>query len=186
MDTFFSLMGKMPWNELAFIVCSLIGGMMHYTKKFLRGETSVTMFQWWGKENWVATMYTVVMFVFVTIGALAGGIINEKTDFWAVLYTGFVTGFAVDAGFNSDKDITQQLNEVKSDTRELFEKDEDGEKKEPTTRDQAERNPQLDDLPDLPDEVIAKVTVTTTKTTKPKRDQAPVEGSPKVPPKRIT
>jgi hypothetical protein len=162
-------------HEISFILCSLIGGMMHYTKKFLRKETDVSMAQWFGKSNWVATVYTIVMFIFITIGALAGGVINEKTDFWAVLYTGFVTGFAVDAGFNSDKNITQSLTEVKADTRELFEKDEEDDKPVKTARnDMPNRNPQLDD-----EEVVAMAD------TDKKRRQGPVEGSPKVPPKRI-
>lgn len=107
-------------HEISFIACSLIGGMMHYAKKFLRKETDVSMAQWFGKSNWVATIYTLVMFIFVSIGALAGGVINAQTDFWAVLYTGFVTGFAIDSGFNSDKNMTQAITEVRADTHELF------------------------------------------------------------------
>lgn len=146
-------------HEISFILCSMIGGMMHYTKKFLRKETDVSMAQWFGKSNWIATVYTIIMFIFVSIGALAGGVINAQTDFWAVLYTGFVTGFAVDAGFNSDKNISQAITEVRSDTRELFKKDDADEYASP--------NPQLDD----PDE--------------PRRSKRPVAGSPTVPPKPI-
>lgn len=164
------------WNELAFIICSLIGGMMHYTKKFLRKETDASMFQWFGKKNWVASVYTIVMFIFVTIGALAGGIINEKTDFWAILYTGFVTGFAVDAGFNSDKSITAEINTVKSETQELFKKD------------------PVDEVIEKP-RASARVTqiapgLALAEFEQPapqkRRRTSPIEGSPKVPPKRIT
>lgn len=180
-------------NEIAFIICSLLGGMMHYTKKFLRKETDVGMFQWFGKSNWVSTFYTVVMFIFVTIGALAGGIINSQTDFWAVLYTGFITGFAVDAGFNSDKDITRQLIDTRNNSNELFNKDSPAghraaarEEAAPApvapvapAKEEADApacpNPQLDDEP-------APVAAEE----KPKRRRRkPVEGSPAVPPKPI-
>lgn len=182
---------SIPYNEIAFIICALLGGMMHYTKKFLRKETEVSLWQWFGKANWVTTFYTVVMFIFVTIGALAGGIINEHTDFWAVLYTGFITGFAVDAGFNSDKDITRQLIETRNDAHELFDKPDDEDmpavprvsRRERTDTDDfvaAVHNPQLDDrqAPKPADTVAAAE--------KPKRTRRkPVDGSPKVPPKPI-
>jgi hypothetical protein len=100
-------------NEASFVICSLIGGMMHYAKKYLKNETAVSMGQWFGKANWLASVYTLVMFIFVSIGALAGGIINESTSFIAVLYTGFVTGFAIDSGFNSDKQIADEISDAR-------------------------------------------------------------------------
>lgn len=107
-------------NEGAFIIASFIGGLTHYLKKMLRGETAVQMHEWFGSANLASTIYTGIVFFFVTVGALAGGIVDANTTFWAALYTGFATGFAVDAGFNSDGSITSQLNTVKSETTTLF------------------------------------------------------------------
>jgi hypothetical protein len=168
MEHLITLLSKLPWNEIAFIICSLIGGMMHYTKKFLRNETDVSMFRWFGSANWVTTMYTLIMFVFVTIGALAGGIINSQTDFWAVLYTGFMTGFAVDAGFNTDKGVTEQLIDIKAESKELFKDNADA---------AALKKAKADD--DTPAVLPTKLAIV-------KPAKVAVAGSPRVPPKRIT
>lgn len=110
-------------NHLAFIICGLLGGITHYLKKVATGQTDATFTEWFGRKNLAATLYTLIVFIFVIIGALAGGIINDKMDIWTVLYAGFFTGFAVDSGFNSDKSITRQLIDIKSDTRSLFNDD---------------------------------------------------------------
>jgi len=102
-------------NHIAFIICALIGGFAHYLKKFLRKETEVGLFQWFGKSNLAASLYTLIVFVFTMIGALAMGIVNSQMELFSVLYTGFVTGFAIDAGFNSDAKITDSLKDVKND-----------------------------------------------------------------------
>lgn len=111
-------------NQAAFIVCAALGGIAHYLKKVAKKETTATFKGWFGKNNYAATIYTLLVFSFVIIGALAGDIINSQTGFWASLYTGFATGFAVDAGFNSDSGIslTRQIADVKSETGELFTK----------------------------------------------------------------
>jgi hypothetical protein len=107
-------------NEGAFIIAAFIGGLTHYLKKMLRGETTVAMHEWFGAANLPATIYTGIVFFFVIVGALAGGIVDANTSFWAALYTGFATGFAVDAGFNSDDSLTSQLNTVKTETGVLM------------------------------------------------------------------
>jgi hypothetical protein len=107
-------------NEGAFIIAAFIGGLAHYLKKMLRGETAVAMHEWFGAANLPATIYTGIVFFFVIVGALAGGIVDANTSFWAALYTGFATGFAVDAGFNSDDSLTSQLNTVKAETGVLM------------------------------------------------------------------
>jgi hypothetical protein len=107
-------------NEGAFIIAAFIGGLAHYLKKMLRGETAVAMHEWFGAANLPATIYTGIVFFFVIVGALAGGIVDANTSFWAALYTGFATGFAVDAGFNSDGSLTSQLNTIKAETGELM------------------------------------------------------------------
>lgn len=106
-------------NQAAFIICALFGGFAHYLKKYLRKETDVGLFDWYGKANLAATLYTIIIFIFTMIGALAGDIVNEHTGFWACLYTGFVTGFAIDAGFNSDAKISDSLKEARAEAREL-------------------------------------------------------------------
>lgn len=106
-------------NQAAFIICGMLGGFTHYLKKYLRKETDVGLFDWYGKANIASTLYTILVFVFTMIGALAGDIVNSQTGFWACLYTGFVTGFAIDAGFNSDAKISDSLKEARSEARAL-------------------------------------------------------------------
>lgn len=105
-------------NEASFVVASFIGGLAHYLKKSLKGETTVELHEWFGSSNVQATLYTFIMFFFVIAGSLAGGIIDIHTPFWAALYTGFVTGYTVDSSFNSDgstnlKTMGEQIASVK-------------------------------------------------------------------------
>jgi len=117
-------------NQIAFIICACLGGIAHYLKKVAKGETTATFKEWFGSSNLSATIYTLIVFFFVIIGSLAGDIINSQTGFWAALYTGFATGFAIDAGFNSDsKSLTRGILEVKDETRDLF--DDDGRPHDP-------------------------------------------------------
>lgn len=110
-------------NEACFVVSAMLGGIAHYLKKVARKETQATMRGWFGKDNLAATLYTVIVFFAAIIGALAGDIINSQTGFWATLYTGFATGFAIDAGFNSDKSLSSQINTVKLETDQTVRKD---------------------------------------------------------------
>lgn len=104
-------------NQIAFIVCGALGGFAHYLKKYLRKETDVGLFDWYGKENLAASLYTMIVFVFAMIGALAGDIITASTGFWATLYIGFATGFAIDAGFNSDSKISDTVKAAREEAR---------------------------------------------------------------------
>ena len=104
-------------NQIAFIVCGALGGFAHYLKKYLRKEIDVGLFEWYGKANLAATLYTVIVFVFAMIGALAGDIINSQTGFYSTLYIGFATGFAIDAGFNSDAKISDVVKDARSEAR---------------------------------------------------------------------
>jgi hypothetical protein len=63
--------------------------------------------------------------LFAIIGAIAADVVNSQTGFWAAMYSGFVTGFAIDAGFNSDsKPSPIELTEVKTGLRDLLPPDE--------------------------------------------------------------
>lgn len=107
--------------QIVFIVCALMGGVMHYLKKFLKGETETKIYEWYGKENIAATVYTVTVFFFAIIGAIAADVVNSQTGFWAAMYSGFVTGFAIDAGFNGDaRNMSSDLANTKSDLNRLF------------------------------------------------------------------
>lgn len=110
-------------NEVAFIICGLIGGIAHYMKKSLKGETTAKLWQWFGPANAELTIYTLIVFTFVMIGALASGIITPGMSIWAVFYTGFITGYAVDSGVNSNAmQLTNNIAEVKGDTGQLFDR----------------------------------------------------------------
>lgn len=107
--------------EITFIICGMLGGIMHYIKKFVKGETDAKLTEWFGSANIITTLYTVIVFFFAIVGAIAAGVINSETAFWAAMYSGFVTGFAVDSGFNSDaSSLNKTLIEQKSDLNVLF------------------------------------------------------------------
>jgi len=91
------------FNQGVFAVCACLGAVTHFVKKAARGETDTTLHEWFGVVNVKSTFFTLIVLLFVVIGALFGDIITPQTDFWASLYIGFVTGFAVDSAFNSDR-----------------------------------------------------------------------------------
>lgn len=109
-------------NHIGFIISSFLGGVAHWLKKVAKKETDASFAQWLGKDNWAGSIYTLIVFAFTIIGALAGDLINQHTGFWAALFTGFMTGIAVDSSVNSNAQhsITDQLIEVKKGTKELF------------------------------------------------------------------
>lgn len=102
-------------TEITFIICAMFGGIMHYLKKYMKGETEAMIHEWYGKDNLAATVYTITVFFFAIIGAIAADVINEKTGFFAAMYSGFVTGFSIDAGFNGD---ARQMNRDLIDTKQ--------------------------------------------------------------------
>ena len=103
--------------EISYIICAMLGGVMHWLKKYLNNETDVLLNQWYGRDNVAATIYTITVFIFAIVGTLAADIITTATGFWAAMYTGFVTGFAIDSGFNRDvsqlnRDMIKNKNEL--------------------------------------------------------------------------
>ena len=108
-------------NQLSFILCAMLGGMAHWLKKVVKHETEASFHEWFGEANLPTTIYTFIVFFFVIIGCLAANIVDEHTGFWAALYTGFATGFGVDAGFNADgKSLTADISTIKAGTGALF------------------------------------------------------------------
>lgn len=131
--------------QLVFIITAILGGVMHYLKKFLKGETETKIYEWWGAANIAATFYTVTVFLFAIIGAIAADVVNSQTGFWAAMYSGFVTGFAIDAGFNSDTSkLTTDLTKSKSELNDLFSKEE----KEEGRRHRNKREEELEEEPE--------------------------------------
>jgi hypothetical protein len=116
MDTFTSFFSNIELdsvvNQLVFILCALLGGLAHWLKKAIKHETSAKFHEWFGEANTHATVYTFIVFFVVIIGCLAANIV-EATGFWATLYIGFVTGFAIDAGCNSDSIALQSVSAPK-------------------------------------------------------------------------
>lgn len=111
-------------TEVTFIACALLGGIMHYIKKYLNGETEAKIHEWYGRDNLAATVYTITVFFFAIIGAIAADVVNSETSFWAAMYSGFVTGFAIDAGFNGDaRQMTKDLIDTKGDLNDLLKKE---------------------------------------------------------------
>jgi hypothetical protein len=109
--------------QIVFIITAILGGIMHYLKKYLKGETKTKIYEWYGKANLPATIYTITVFFFAIIGAIAADVVNSQTTFWAAMYSGFVTGFAIDAGFNSDKfKMSEELTEAKAGINDLMKK----------------------------------------------------------------
>src|SRR5574343_317193 len=111
--------------QIVFIICALLGGVMHYLKKYLKGETDNKIYEWFGTSNITATIYTIIVFFFAIVGAIAANVVNEQTGFWAAMYSGFVTGFAIDAGFNGDQsNMAGDLARVKTDLKTIFDRSE--------------------------------------------------------------
>lgn len=73
--------------EIVFIVCAMLGGIMHWLKKSMNNETDAKLLEWYGRNNIAATIYTFTVFFFAIIGSLAADIINSQTGFWAAMYT---------------------------------------------------------------------------------------------------
>lgn len=107
-------------NYFAFILCAFMGGLAHYLKKFLKQETNVKIYEWFGTSNALASIYTGIVFFFILVGTLSSGIITQEMNFWAVMYTGFMTGFAIDSGVNSDaRTITKDMITINTDANDL-------------------------------------------------------------------
>jgi hypothetical protein len=92
----------MSINEILFIVSAIIGMVVHYVKKYVKGETTVSMYEWFGKANLPATIAAIGTLFTAIVSALASGLILPDASIWAVLYTGITTGIAVDSAANSD------------------------------------------------------------------------------------
>lgn len=143
-------------NEASFVVSAVLGGIAHYLKKVARKETAATMGGWFGKDNLAATIYTIIVFFAAIVGALAGDIINEQTGFWATLYTGFATGFAIDAGFNADKSLSSQLSTVKTETDQVVKKDGKPNRRKPVEQIVSEEAPARTSPPPEPPADVVK------------------------------
>lgn len=110
--------------EITYIICAILGGIMNWIKKTMQGETDARLSEWYGRSNLAATVYTVTIFFFAIVGTLAADIINTQTGFWAAMYTGFVTGFAIDSGFNRDmRDVHKDMVRNKASMNDFFNKD---------------------------------------------------------------
>jgi hypothetical protein len=110
--------------EITYILCAILGGIMHWIKKFLNKETDAQLLDWYGRNNVAASIYTFTVFFFAIVGSLAADIINSQTGFWAAMYTGFVTGFAIDSGFNRDmRDVHKDMIENKASMKDYFNKE---------------------------------------------------------------
>ena len=90
-------------NYISFILCSLLGGVAHYLKKYAKGETTVGMSQWFGRSNLPASLYTGIVFFFIVVGTISSGVITAEMNFWTAMYSGFMTGLAIDSTINSDE-----------------------------------------------------------------------------------
>jgi hypothetical protein len=107
-------------NYISFIFCAALGGVTHYLKKYIKKETDVSIVEWFSSSNLNASIYTGIVFTFIIIGTISSGVITADMNFWAVMYSGFMTGFAIDSGVNSDdKSITRGIIDVQRDISEL-------------------------------------------------------------------
>lgn len=104
-------------SQVAFVICIILGIISHYIKKYLKGETTTKLYEWYGRENISATLYSVFFALVVIGGALVTGAVDSDTGFWTSMYAGFVTGFALDSGFNGDSQVI--LTELPPDPRPL-------------------------------------------------------------------
>ena len=89
-------------NELLFAGSTIFGAIAHYFKKYARGQTTVPIWEWFGKANAMNTMMMFGALCSAIVAALASGVLVPGMSMWAVVWAGLATGFAVDSGFNAD------------------------------------------------------------------------------------
>lgn len=93
-------------NEIYFVITTCLGMVGHYLKKYLKGETEVSMRQWFGSAGIKSSILSIGAAIMVAITALSNNIITPEMTFWGVVYIGLTTGIAVDSSTNSDGTIT--------------------------------------------------------------------------------
>lgn len=100
-------------NEILFAVTVIIGMIAHYGKKYYKAETTVTAKEWFGSSNLPGSIASIGTAIAVIVTALSNGVITESMTVWSVIYTGFVTGFAVDSSTNKDQDSVNRGTIIK-------------------------------------------------------------------------
>ena len=90
-------------NEILFAVATIVGLVSHYIKKRLKNETAVPIHEWFGSSNWPGSLTSIGTTIAIIVTALANGVIVEGMTFWSVIYTGFLTGYAIDSSTNTDQ-----------------------------------------------------------------------------------
>lgn len=88
--------------EFVFALAVFVGALAHYLKKYVKGETTVQIYEWFGKKNLPGTLLSFITIVFAIIAALGFGLIVPGMSIYAVMYTGFLTGYSIDSSVNSD------------------------------------------------------------------------------------
>lgn len=107
-----SITGSPTWYDLIFIIGGLFGMLTHYLKKRVSGAISISPLEYFGKNNWAASLLTLIAFFIAMFGALASGVPKEM-NFYLLIYLSFVTGYTVDSGFNRiDEDRERHFDNV--------------------------------------------------------------------------
>jgi hypothetical protein len=88
--------------EVIFAVAVIVGMIIHYCKKSLKHETTVSIIAWFTISNVKASLCTVFAAAVAIIGALSNNLITADMTLWSILYIGFTTGYAIDSTSNSD------------------------------------------------------------------------------------
>lgn len=107
-----SITGSPTWFDLLFVIGGLFGMLTHYLKKYVAGEVTVSPIEYFGKNNWAASVLTIIAFFIAMFGALASGVPKEM-NFYLLIYMSFVTGYTVDSGFNRiDEDRERHYDNI--------------------------------------------------------------------------
>lgn len=113
--------GMIHASEIIFFLSGIFGMITHYFKKSMKKETESMFSEWFGKKNIKATITTFGMFFMAMVGALGAGVITPEMNIYAIMYSGFATGFAIDSGFNSD--MTKTIVDTKKQIQDLNSKE---------------------------------------------------------------
>lgn len=113
--TTLNLLSQITEADAIFVVSGFLGMVFHYMKKKTKKQTKASMLGWFGKDNGAASMTTLGAFAMACIAALNSGVITPEMNVYAVMYAGLTTGFAIDSGFNSDKETAvKKVSKAKS------------------------------------------------------------------------
>jgi len=104
-------------NEIGFIVAAILGGVAHWLKSFVKGQTTDGLIAYYIQKHVATIVYTSIIFAMAIVGAIATGLVTTQMTIWAAIYAGFTTGFTIDSLGSSNNPVSDALSEASKDTK---------------------------------------------------------------------